>query len=1037
MSETVVSNKLVSQVLGALLPNLIDADDDFSWGLKVRDILWNVSGSPNDPKLLWSNLNNRCDNKRAEVDQKNSCKSVSLKGLDFYSADVDGNDDYLATDKVEEGNGEPGGTFMGSTNVPPAKFKDVRNGCLNKPEKASMPVNFREEDNLCTDTEESEVDENVNRSTRSRRMPNESNYNALVAKEGPKEVNMCLAEEYTDTLQQSSKADGREVAEHVRTRLRLAAKLLGVRARQCKVAKKCPPVTFAFTREMERLTERSKLRRQMHEKSQHSEWLQETEVYDKLVSAVEQYQQLRTCTTKISPIEGKIQRSMLLNEVQDCFHNACCFLNGTIRGLRRFTPNSDIVRHWWTKASLLLHDSIWLKASIANRSSVSRVSLREEVFWLFSRLYFDSSCTERLTEYGPIDTYLQIDQLTQTTRSSLQLQMRRRPTDLSIPPKLIKVDTLESGPHEGTVSTNELFSHLSQLSYLEELKAKYENVLTQREPKAQSGGCSQQELYSQHEVVHQHGGESEPSSPLAEQKTSKSLIKITDPSTVPSVPLRASERSGLSSRSEKTEQREGTTNVLIHGADKDLFHERLDRLRHIYPHPYSIRYIKKLSFDEDYKSLLPTEKLLKSIILQLPHENVKDEVEDDKSTNDDDPVIPSSEMVRKTMRLSFSRFPFLLKTILRKNDVILEPRNEIIPRIIGINDIRRDSFDLSNVDQVIFRQQEPLQGLREGSEKYLLKCLLPEFIFNGYKRTLPEKSGSGYDTITVLMLPPDGTEASNILDLAGRVMDAYVPHIKEVFNSVFNAVRADFEWVVERDEEILGVGLTRLAHDLLRYRNTPGHCVRFKILAIIEAASNNSKLRNQLQVTAKTPNSWLDQTLRTFNSAYSSCRIEAAFIVAFMAKRRRLMRRFRLSANFETLLYDIAASLLRAADMFEEDFCEIFLALSYLFHFIHHRALLAAVMDRYSTFRSVRMTSAWPLLIVYAFRFWSTIMVNDMNISRKRVIAALHSALCNPLSRQNARMAVDAVESATPLRTDILTRWPKTSQTPEEATPLE
>lgn len=447
-----------------------------------------------------------------------------------------------------------------------------------------------------------------------------------------------------------------------------------------------------------------------------------------------------------------------------------------------------------------------------------------------------------------------------------------------------------------------------------------------------------------------------------------------------------------------------------------------------------------MSFDEDFKLLLPTEKLLKNIILQLPHENVLNEVEGDGGTDDDDdddPVMPHSEMVRKTMRLSFSTFPFLLKTILRKNAVVLEPRHEVIPRIIGINDKRNDSFDLSDVDQVIFRQQEPLQGLRGGSEKYLLKCLLPEFIFSGSKKNLPDKSDSGYDTLTVLMLPPEGTKASNILDLAGRLMDAHVPHIKEVFKSLFEAVRADSEWVVERDEEILGVGLTRLAHDLLRHRNTPGHCVRFKILAIIEAASNNSKLRNQLQVTAKTPNSWLDQTLRTFNSAYSSCRIEAAFIVAFMARRRRLMRLFRLSANFETLLYDIAASLLRAADVFEEDFCEIFLALSYLFHFIHHRALVEAVMDRYSSFRSVQMTSAWPLLIVYAFRFWSTTVVNDMNISGNRVIVALHSALCNPLSRQNARMAVDAVESATPLRTDILTRWPTTSETAEESTPLE
>ncbi|CUT99126.1 conserved hypothetical protein [Echinococcus multilocularis] len=711
-------------------------------------------------------------------------------------------------------------------------------------------------------------------------------------------------------------------------------------------------------------------------------------------------------------------------------------MNGTIRGLRRFTPTSDVVRRWWTQASLLLQESNWREVSMASRRSISRGHLREEVFWLFSRLYFDSSCTDRLTEYESIDSYLQLDQLTRTAKLSLQLQMKPRPTVLLIPPKLTKADTLESGPHESTISTNALFSHLSELSYLEELKAKYEKVLPQKDFKAQSVDYPQEEIYSEGEEVDQPEGESEMRNSLIERKASKGSIKIENHSTVPSVLLGASERSGVSSRSEKTEKGGGAANVLIRELDKDPFHERLDRLRHIYLHPYSVRYIKKMSFNEDLKLLLPTEELLKRIILQLPHENFGDKVEDNIATNDDDPAMPRSEMVRKTMRLSFSRFPPLLKTILRKNAVVLETTQEIIPRIIGINDKSNDEYGLSDMDQIIFRQQEPLQGLREGSEKYLLKCLLPEFIPSRFNKNSFGKNDYGCGAPTVLMLPLEKTEARDILDLAGQLMDAYVPHVKEVFQSVFEAVRADFEWVLEKDEEILGISLTRLAHDLLRYRNTPGHCVRFKVLAIIAAASNNSKLQNQLQMTAKVPNGWIDQTLRTFNSAYSSCRVEAAFIIAYMARRRRLVRRLRLSADFETLLYDITVSLLRAADMFEEDFCEIFLALSYLFHFIHHWALLEAVVDRYSTFRSVRMTSAWPLLIVYAFRFWRTAMVSNMNIGGKRIIAALHGALCNPLSRRNARLAVDAVESSAPLRTDVLTRWPKAPEVGEEKTPL-
>lgn len=311
MSETVLSGKPASQVLGALLPNWIDVDDEFSWGLKVRDILRKVTGNPNEPKFPWNSLSNKCcDNKPTEADQKDLCESVSLDGSDLCNTKVDTRGYYPPIIKVGEGSGEPSGTLMGIATMSSVKFNDVRNRSLDEPEKSPVTTGFLERDDLCTDTEESEVDGSVDWSARSHQMMNENNDNASVAEGGPNEVDMCLAKENTDTLQLPSEADKQEVAGHVRTRLRLAAKLMGARARQCKVAKRCPPVTSAFAREMERLTERSKLRRQTHEKSQHSEWLQETEVYDKLVSVVDQFQQLRTRVTKISPIEGELAYSV-------------------------------------------------------------------------------------------------------------------------------------------------------------------------------------------------------------------------------------------------------------------------------------------------------------------------------------------------------------------------------------------------------------------------------------------------------------------------------------------------------------------------------------------------------------------------------------------------------------------------------------------------------------------------------------------------------------------------------------------------------
>ena len=437
---------------------------------------------------------------------------------------------------------------------------------------------------------------------------------------------------------------------------------------------------------------------------------------------------------------------------------------------------------------------------------------------------------------------------------------------------------------------------------------------------------------------------------------------------------------------------------------------------------------KNAGFDEDFRQLLPTENLLKSIILQLPHEKNEDapNVRDIEDTESD----PFPESMRETMKLSVSRFPPILTSILRKNSVVLDPRKVTKPRITGENDEILDSFGLSELDKIKFRQMESLQGLSVGSDKFMLKCFRPEIIGNGLAKVFPtkvnsENQSSNYlHTSTIIMLPPEEEKPENIIDLATRVMNPFVPHIREFFSSLFKRVKVDIEWMNENDAEVLGVGLTRVGHDLLRYRNIPGHSVRYKVLSIIATATNNSQLRSQLLMTAKMPNSWMDQTLRTFNSVYSSCRVEAAFIIAYVAKCRKLMKQLLSSPHCESILYDIATALMKAADLFEEDFCEIFLALSYLFHFVHHQALLEAVLDRWSTFRSVKMTSAWPLLLVFGFRYWSSFLVSRMNFGGQRLISALNSAMYNPVSRHNAKIAIDAIETASSVKTDLITGWP-------------
>ncbi|CUT99127.1 Dynein heavy chain 5, axonemal [Echinococcus multilocularis] len=292
------SSKSISQVLDALLPHLIDADDDFLGGLKVRDILENITGDLHDVNALQYHLSNKYrDDKSVEADPNDGRESIYSDGADSHKAGVDICNYGPATCKVKMENGELIDAFTGDTNMSFIRFCDVTNRDPNNLEKIFTPAKFG-------DLEGTEVDESVDRSTRPRRMPNESNFNALVEEGGSKERAIFLTKENTDTLQPSPKARGQEVAGHVRTRLRLDAKLMGVRAQQCKVAKKCPSVTFTLAKEVERLTERMKFRRQTYEKSQHSEWLQETEVYEKLVNAVEQYRQLKARDTERSPIEG-------------------------------------------------------------------------------------------------------------------------------------------------------------------------------------------------------------------------------------------------------------------------------------------------------------------------------------------------------------------------------------------------------------------------------------------------------------------------------------------------------------------------------------------------------------------------------------------------------------------------------------------------------------------------------------------------------------------------------------------------------------
>ena len=87
----------------------------------------------------------------------------------------------------------------------------------------------------------------------------------------------------------SSERSGKGLWNLLRNKYKVALRLMKMRRKRFNVVRNCP-VRLVRAMEIEKLTERSRLRRQAHEKTWHSEWLQEMEVYQKLLNAVEQYQ---------------------------------------------------------------------------------------------------------------------------------------------------------------------------------------------------------------------------------------------------------------------------------------------------------------------------------------------------------------------------------------------------------------------------------------------------------------------------------------------------------------------------------------------------------------------------------------------------------------------------------------------------------------------------------------------------------------------------------------------------------------------------
>ncbi|VEL11522.1 unnamed protein product [Protopolystoma xenopodis] len=293
--------------------------------------------------------------------------------------------------------------------------------------------------------------------------------------------------------------------------------------------------------------------------------------------------------------------------------------------------------------------------------------------------------------------------------------------------------------------------------------------------------------------------------------------------------------------------------------------------------------------------------------------------------------------------------------------------------------------------------------------------------------------------------------AGDLRDLHGYVIFQLV--------QLFHRVTPEATWALERNQARLLSGLNCLAAGLLVYRHSSGHPIRYKLLAVLAAAEHNVTLRRILRISAGIVGGWLDQLLRSLTSSHASCRAEAAICLARLACEPRIVNGLggpatsttgggggggggvgvgngvgggggggggvSGPANLKTrdLLYDILASLVRAADTCCESFAEVYACIGFFLQFVQRSIFIDCLLDKGPLCVSPQMVSRWPRLLAYIYTYWEPRILQEVRINEKRAILLLDSAFMNPVSRLSARMALAAFSGYTQLESQILTQY--------------
>ncbi|VDN34228.1 unnamed protein product [Dibothriocephalus latus] len=124
------------------------------------------------------------------------------------------------------------------------------------------------------------------------------------------------------------------------------------------------------------------------------------------------------------------------------------------------------------------------------------------------------------------------------------------------------------------------------------------------------------------------------------------------------------------------------------------------------------------------------------------------------------------------------------------------------------------------------------------------------------------------------------------------------------------------------------------------------------------------------------------------------------------------------------LHYDIMASLIKAADAYDDSFPAFFVVMAFMLHCHQKQTLLRCVLDRGPQVRSLSITRHWPRLIAFMYTYWDHLRVVEFKISEHRLLTILDCAWQNPLSRTAAKEAMKAIRRYTERRPQLATVWP-------------